>query len=83
MGRLQHRRSFSVKANVHARLKAHCDAQGLTMAAVVEGIITDALDQAGAAAPVVARGGYPKRLRPVTEAEARDVAKQAAANFTF
>jgi hypothetical protein len=79
MGRLQHRRSFSVKANVHARMKAHCDAQGISLAAFVEGLITDALDQAGAAAPDVEPGGYPKRLRPMSDADAKALAEQARA----
>jgi hypothetical protein len=83
MGRLQHRRSFSVKANVHARMKAYCDAQGITMAAFVEVLITEALDQAGAPTPDVEPGGYPKRLRPVSEAMAKRIAKQGAAHFTW
>jgi hypothetical protein len=79
MGRLQHRRSISAKPGVYARIQSHCDAQGISVASFVEAVITQALDQAGAPVPIVEAGGYPKRLRPLSEGHATE----AAAHFTF
>jgi hypothetical protein len=83
MGILQHRRSISAKASVYARLHAHCKAHDLSVAGFVERVIIEALDRAAAPTPIVSSGGYPKRLRDSTEMQARDLAKHAAAHFTF
>lgn len=40
------RAHISISAAVHARLKAYCDAQGITMAKLVESLVTpQALEQ--------------------------------------
>ena len=83
MGKLQHRRSISAKASVYARLHAYCKAHDLSVAGFVETIITEALDRAAAPTPIVSSGGYPKRRRDLTEIQARALAKQVSAHFTF
>lgn len=83
MSKLQHRRSISTNRAVYARLKAHCKTHGLSVSGFVQALITEALDREGAPAVDPGPTGYPKRLREVTETQARDIAQRAAANFTF
>jgi hypothetical protein len=83
MGKVQHRRTVSMKALVYARLKHHCRERGVPVTAFVEAMIVDALDDEQAphvSAPV---GGYPKRTRESTDVQAKDLAKQPPASFTF
>jgi hypothetical protein len=82
MGRIQHRRSLSIKGRVYARLKSHCDANGMTLAAFVETALAGALDQAGAPHVAVTASGYPN-LSEATEQVRADLASRGEAAFTF
>jgi len=82
MGKFQNRRSTSMNALVYARLKAHCKRRGLPIAAFVEAVLTDALDDEGEPVPTVAPPGYPTR-RHKPEAIAQDLASRPPAHVTW
>ncbi len=70
-------------AAIHARLKAHCRSRGIPVAAFVGAVLIDALDDEEAPCVNVGITGYPKHRRESTDAQARDLAKQPPALFTF
>lgn len=73
-----------MKWRVYARLRSHCQRRGIPIAAFVEAMITDALDDEGEPIPNVGESvGYPKQRRESTEAQAKDLARRNAACFTF
>lgn len=51
MAKKQTRRSISVKGLTYQRLKAHCDAEGVSVSGYLEGIIQDSLDAVNAPVP--------------------------------
>ena len=69
-------------ADLHARLKAHCQARGIPVAAFVGAVLIDALDDEKAAYVTVPTG-YPKVNREKADALARELAARGAAAFTF
>ncbi len=83
MGKIQHRRTVSMTAILYARLSAHCKRRNIPMAAFVEAVLVDALDDEGEPVPVIVPTGYPKRRRESTAAQARDIATRPAACITF
>jgi hypothetical protein len=44
MGKIQRRRTVSMKWNLYLRLRTHCKRRGIPMAAFVEATLIDALD---------------------------------------
>jgi hypothetical protein len=83
MGKKQHRRTVSMTALLYARLKSHCDARRIPVAAFVQAVLIDALDDEHAPVVQVRSRGYSKRVRESTAALAKDLAKQPPAQFTF
>jgi hypothetical protein len=83
MGKLQHRRSFSVRGPTYYRLKAYCASHRIHVSAYVEALVAGAMDAVGEPAPTSAPDGYPTRRLTGSEKMARDLAKQPPAHFTF
>jgi len=61
MAKKQSRRCFSVKRDTHARLRALCEDEGVSMSSWVEDLLTEKLDAAGVPVPETVA---PKKRRP-------------------
>ena len=57
----QTRRSISLKGLTYQRLKAYCDAEGLTLSGFLEAAIAEKMDAAGQPIETVLKVNYPRQ----------------------
>lgn len=75
MAKVQTRRGISFNRDVYDRIRAHCEAKGISMSSFVEARATEALDaaEAGATASVVKRTAGPEATEERVTVPAADV----------